>query len=74
MTKKAIIEKTILALQVLPEDKAEEVSDFVDFMLMKYEDLTLQQGIQRLQSLSETFSFLNDEEVLYSHADIKERF
>jgi hypothetical protein len=74
VTREAIIQKTIQALQALPVDKAQEVADFADFILRKYEDLTLQQGIQTLQSQSETFAFLNEEEDLYSPADIKERF
>ena len=74
MTKEAIIQKTIQALQVLPQDKAEEVSDFAEFLLKKFEELTLQQGIQNLQSQSETFSFLIEEEDIYSPADIKEKF
>ena len=74
MTRQALIQKTITALQSLPEDKAKEISDFADFVLMKYEDLTLQEGIQTLQSKSESFAFLNDEEDLYSPADVKEKF
>ena len=73
MTREALIQKTIQALSILPEDKAKEIADFVDFMLQKYEDLTLQQGIQTLQSQSEALSFLNEEEALYSLADIKEK-
>ena len=73
MTKEAIIQKTLEALKVLPKEKAEEVSDFADFLLRKYEELSLQQGIQMLQSQSETFNFLNEEEELYSPADIKDK-
>jgi len=74
MTREAIIQKTVQALQILPEDKAQEISDFADFILRKYEDLTLQQGMQVLQEESKAFSFLNDEEELYSRSDIKEKF
>lgn len=74
MTREAIIQKTIQALTILPVEKAEEISDFVDFMLKKYEDLTLQQGIQALQSQSESFNFLNEDQELYTSADIKEKF
>jgi hypothetical protein len=74
MTREAIIQRTIQALEALPKDKAEEVSDFADFMLKKYEELTLQEGMQILQSDSETFQFLNEDEELYSIADIKEKF
>jgi len=74
VTKQAIIQKTVQALQLLPQDKAQEISDFADFMLKKYEDVTLQQGIQTMQSQSEAFNFLNEEEELYSPTDIKEKF
>ena len=74
MTREAIIQRTIQALKVLPEEKAQQVSDFADFMLKKYEELILQQGIQTLQSDSETFQFLNEDEELYSISDIKEKF
>jgi hypothetical protein len=73
LTKEAIIQKTLEALKVLPKEKGEEVSDFADFLLRKYEELSLQQGIQMLQSQSETFNFLNEEEELYSPADIKDK-
>ncbi len=61
MTKEAIIQKTIQALTILPADKAEEISDFADFILQKYEDLKLQQDIQTLQTQSEAFIFVNEE-------------
>jgi hypothetical protein len=73
LTKEAIIQKTLEALKVLPKEKAEEISDFADFLLRKYEELSLQQGIQTLQSQSETFNFLNEDEELYSLADIKDK-
>ena len=73
MTKEAIIQKTLEALKILPKEKAEEISDFADFLLRRYEALSLQQGIQTLQSQSETFNFLNEEEELYSPADIKDK-
>lgn len=74
MTREAIIQRTIQALKALPTEKAQEVSDFADFMLKKYEEVVLQQGIQNLQSDGETFQFLNEDEELYSAADVKEKF
>jgi hypothetical protein len=73
LTKETIIQKTLEALKILPKEKAEEISDFADFLLRRYEELSLQQGIQTLQSQSETFNFLNEEEELYSPADIKDK-
>ena len=74
MIKQAIIQNTIDVLTILPADKAKEISDLADFMLQKYENSTLQQRIQTLQSQSETFNFLNEKEEIYSVSDIKEKF
>jgi hypothetical protein len=74
MSREEIIQKTLHTLKVLPDDKLKEVLDFSDFVLKKYEEVILQQGIQKLQENSETFSFLNEEENLYSLKDIKEKF
>jgi len=72
MKRELIIEKTMQALQQLPEDKAIEVADFADFILKKYEEQLMQKGIEKLVSDSDAFNFLNEEESLYSVADIKE--
>jgi hypothetical protein len=36
LTKEAIIQKTLEALEILPKEKAEEISDFADFLLRRY--------------------------------------
>jgi hypothetical protein len=72
MTKEVIIEKTIRALTLLPADKAVEIADFAEYILKKYEEKNLQKGLEVLQSESNAFAFLNDEEDLYSPADIKQ--
>lgn len=74
MTKQAIIEKTIRLLNQLPDDKAEEISDFADFIFKKYEESIISEGIQQLSSDSKTFEFLKEEEELYSLKDIKEKY
>jgi len=74
MTKEAIIEKTVKTLNILPNEKAEEIADFADYIMKKYEDDTLTQGIQKLTEHSNVFSFLNDEEALYSVKDIKQKY
>jgi hypothetical protein len=73
MTKEAIIEKTVKTLNILPSEKAEEVADFADFILKKHEEYILQKGIYKLTEDSETFNFLNEEEVLYSVKDVKKK-
>ncbi len=74
MTRQAIIERTIKAINRLPEEKAEEISHFADFVSKRYEEYQLTQGIQKLTANSQAFDFLNDEEDLYSLADIKEPY
>ncbi|MCW3114570.1 MAG: hypothetical protein JWR18_2966, partial [Segetibacter sp.] len=48
--------------------------DFADFLLKKYEEQTLQKGIEKLQSQGNVFNFLNEDEELYSASDVKQRF
>lgn len=74
MTRQAIIERTIKAINQLPEDKAEEISDFADFVIKKFEDSRITESIQLLASKSQAFDFLNDEEDLYSSNDLKEKY
>jgi hypothetical protein len=74
MTKEAIIEKTLKTLNVLPTEKAEEIADFADFILKKHEEYILQKGIYKFTEEGETFNFLNEEEVLYSVKDVKEKY
>ena len=72
MTRQAIIERTIKAINQLPEEKAEEISDFADFVSKRYEEHLLTEGIQHLTTDSKAFAFLYDEEDLYSLDDLKE--
>jgi hypothetical protein len=72
MTKQIIIERTLKAIDQLPEDKAEEISDFADFVFKRYEEHALTNGIQKLASESRTFDFLDKEEDIYTVADLKE--
>ena len=74
MTKEAIIQKTIEILEKLPSDKINEVSDFADFILKKYEEQLIQKGMEKLVSESEAFSFLQEEEDLYEEKDLKGKY
>jgi hypothetical protein len=73
MLRQELIQKTVNYLDALPDDKINEVTDFIEFLYQKYEENILKQGIQHLCSQSKSFKFLEDEENLYSLADIKER-
>lgn len=72
MTRRLIIERTVNAINQLPEDKAVEISDFAEFIIKRYEEQRLTEGIQNLTSNSQTFDFLAEEEEIYSLADLKE--
>ncbi|GGM94272.1 hypothetical protein GCM10010967_29380 [Dyadobacter beijingensis] len=72
MTKQAIIARTLEAINQLPVDKAEEISDFADFVRKRHEEQQLTQGIQLLIENSTAFDFLKDEEDVYTLADLKE--
>jgi hypothetical protein len=72
MTRQIIIERTLKVMNQLPEDRAEEISDFADFVFKRYEEREITNGIQKLAAESKTFDFLNTEEDLYSVADLKE--
>ncbi|MFY8212823.1 MAG: hypothetical protein ACOVKJ_00040 [Flavobacterium sp.] len=74
MTRQAIIEKTIKAINQLPEDKAEEISDFADFVIMKFEEARITESIQQLSAKSQVFDFLNEEEDHYSSTDLKVKY
>ena len=71
MTRQLIIERTIKAINQLPDDKAEEISDFADFIMKRFEDHSLTEGIKQLTSNSQVFDFLKNEEDVYSEADLK---
>ena len=45
MSRAEIIEKTIIALNSLPENKGEEVVNFADFLVKKNDEQQLQKGI-----------------------------
>lgn len=72
MTKQAIIERTVEAINQLPVDKAEEISDFADFVRQRHEEQLLTEGVQGLIENSAAFDFLNNEEEIYSVDDLKE--
>jgi len=74
MMRETLINRTVKSLSKLPNDKVQEVSDFTDYILKKYEEETLLNGIQNLVSDSNAFQFLKDEEDLYSEDDLKEKF
>lgn len=74
MSKEELVNLTAKNLNRLPEDKLQEVADFINFLLWKADDQILQEGIHKLASESGSFDFLNEEPDLYTLDDLKERF
>ncbi len=74
MTREILINRTVETLQRLPEDRINEVADFAEFILKKYDEQILRKGIEKLVSESKAFAFLKDEEDLYTVDDLKEKY
>jgi hypothetical protein len=74
MNKQAIIQHTLNAIEKLPAEKAEEISEFADFLMMKYEAQLLQTGVNTLNEESKSFDFLNQDQDIYSESDLKEKY
>lgn len=74
MTREKLIQKTIDKLTKLPDQKLKEVSDFAAFLLKKIENREITEGIKKLASDSKSFKFLEEDEGLYTTADLKERY
>lgn len=71
MTKQLIIERTLKVINLLPNEKALEISDFADFILKRYEEQLLTNGIQKVVTVSPSFEFLNNEADDYTLSDVK---
>lgn len=74
MDKQELIKESILKMNKLSEGKLQEVEDFIDFLLSKIENETLDQGIQKLTDDSSAFDYLKEDEELYNESDLKETF
>ncbi len=74
MNREKLLENTQKYLNALPDDKIIEVYDFVEFLYRKQEEYVLKMGIHELESHSQSYEFLKDEEDIYTVNDIKEKY
>ncbi len=74
MPNQKLINKTIEYIKLLPDEKLEEISDYVEFTFHKYEDELIKKGISKIITKTDSFKFLEDEEDLYSLSDLKEKY
>lgn len=74
MDRQLVIEKTIKYLTLLPEAKAEEVLDYIEYLYNKSENEILNKGITYLAAQSKSFDFLKEEGDDYTINDVKRRY
>jgi hypothetical protein len=74
MSRQELLDLTIDKIKKLPDVKIREINDFAEFLLNKLDDTIILEGIQKMTSDAKTFSYLQDEEDLYSVNDLKERY
>ena len=74
MTHRALIERTIRVMSQLPQEKAQEICDFAEFIESKSENKILGENLHVYASNSTAFEFLENEEELYDLKDIKQSY
>ena len=74
MSRNELIEKTTTYVQMLHEDQMKEVLNFAEYLLYEQEEREIQEGIKILASQSKSFSFLEQEEEIYTKEDLIERY
>jgi hypothetical protein len=74
MTHRALIERTMRVMSQLPQEKAQEICDFAEFIESKSENKLLGENLHVYASNSAAFEFLENEEELYDLKDIKESY
>lgn len=74
MTREILLQKTVENISKLPDQNLQEVSDFTEFLLSRIESHLMTEGIQKLNVNSKAYKFLEDEEDLYTVADLKEKY
>ena len=74
MDRKILLEKLTSKINLLPDSKIQEITDFTDFLLRKIDDNITVEGIQKLISDSRAFDFLKEDDDLYTVNDLKEKY
>ena len=74
MSREQLIQKALIAIQKLPQEKIMEVSDFADFILKKHEDELLAKGISKIVAQGKPYTFLENDDNIYTVNDLKEKY
>ncbi|WKK77820.2 hypothetical protein QYS49_12450 [Marivirga salinae] len=74
MEKANLIQDTVDILDKMSDEKILEVKDYASYILKKYEEDMLQNGLTQLANQSQSYQFLEDEEDLYTVEDLKIKY
>lgn len=74
MEKANLIQDTVDILDRMSDEKIQEVKDYASYILKKYEEDMLQNGLTQLANQSQTYQFLEEEEDLYTVEDLKIKY
>jgi hypothetical protein len=74
MNRQHLLANTIAKIRQLPDNRLNQINDFIDFLLSKMDDKLISENLQKLSSKSKSFDFLKDEEDLYDVSDLKEKY
>ena len=69
--KETLIRQTLSVLEKLSTKHIVEVKDYADALRKKFEEESLAGGMKKLMAESDSFSFLEEDEVEYSKGDLK---
>ncbi|RUA27884.1 MAG: hypothetical protein DSY77_16845 [Bacteroidetes bacterium] len=74
MEKANLIQDTIDILDKMSDEKILEVKDYASYLLKKYKENMLQNGLIELANQSQSYKFLEQEEELYTVEDLKIKY
>ena len=74
MEKANLIQDTIDILDKMSDEKILEVKDYASYLLKKYEENMLQNGLIELANQSQSYKFLEQEKELYTVEDLKIKY
>ena len=57
----------------MPSEKIFSVLEYTEFLVQKYEEEALNEGLKEITRQSNVYDFLIDEEDLYTVSDLKEK-
>jgi hypothetical protein len=69
-----IVVRTLNTINKLPNEKAKEIADYSEVVSRRFKEQEFLKYIEQIDSKSETFRSLKDEEDIYNISDSKELY